>query len=535
MSSESDRLREIHRHDGLLYGLPTKPVVSVPKMNVVGAKAHQYEGRTYTNSGLAIVSKQNPAEAAVNMALRPGTTMVEVGQYEPEDGYDLVHRLGRPLQTVLVNGKQVNCEQDGTLGVIRRVAASKGAKRMVTHEVDQRLPQIAKDMGLELKEDADKFAELGTKSGLNSALYEHCQKHPESKLKPFGVNVRSIGDMLAEVQRLRSHGAGTYIKLDTVGGIVAAGGEGHLAIPLDMDISEAARKIRDMAGQGEFVTGVAQMMLTDYKVLSLSSGQLPDGRFVAYEAHEQTVDGNTADGARPIADKTIFNKLWDMWQDIKVFYEESGITGDQNLNIMCLSDEDYALACQLYGEQNVADMLMVDFNYRAISGTKNAMCRYQEDTGNIFGFDQDFRSRGIRVAPAFAANPHLMFAAGRHVGLKAGKGGNFTVVNMGTFTPSAVRDAHFRDAGLKTQVIAQLAGASRIVDAYEEMLMGGKNAQRLAQEQNLQYIDPAAISELPYGEIGACVYGGMQEVLSYNQNHEKANDRSIQGRIWRRS
>ena len=195
------------------------------------------------------MSRQNPAEAAVNMALRQGTTIVEVGEYEPEDGFDLVHRLGRPLQSVWVNGLHVNCDRTGVVGIVSRIAASKRARRMVTHEVDQRLPEMAARMGLSLEEDASKFAELGTKSGLNSALYEHCQKHPDSTLKPFGLNVMSVGDILQEVERLRSFGVGTYVKLDNVGGIVAAGGEGHLAIPVDMEISEVARKIRDMAGK----------------------------------------------------------------------------------------------------------------------------------------------------------------------------------------------------------------------------------------------------------------------------------------------
>ncbi len=469
----------------LLHGLPTKSVVAVPKMNVVGSKATQYEGRTFANGGVTVVSRQNPVEAAVNMAIRRGTTMLEIGDYEPDDGYDLVHRLGRQLPKVWVDGVEMSCDNLGPIGVVASIARQKGARRMVTHEIDGRLPEIAKRMGLELHEDAEKFAELGTKSGLNSALYDYWQAHPKSVLRPFGLNVRSLGDVLSEVQRLRSSGVGTYIKLDNVGGIVAAGGEGHLAVPLDMDISDVARKIRSMSGDGEFVTGVAQMMLTDYKVLSLSSGRLADGRYVAYEAHEQTVDGNTADGAKPITDKVMFDDLWTMWQDIKDFYQQHGITGDQNLNAMCLSESDYVTACQLYGESNVARMLMVDFNYRAISGTKNAMSRHQEDTGRRFNFNFDFRSRGIKVAPAFAANPHLMFAAGKEVGLSAGIGGNFTVVNMGTFTPKAVVEAHSGGRRLKTQVIAQVADASKKVDMYESMLGDNDLAYSLATGRGL--------------------------------------------------
>jgi hypothetical protein len=264
-------------------------------------------------------------------------------------------------------------------------------------------------------------------------------------------------------------------------------------------------------------------------VLSLSSGQDVTGKFVAYEAHEQTVDGNTADGALPITDPWMRAEFKRFWGEVKSFYEHFGVTGDQNLNAMVLTPEDYAISCLLYGEQHAARMVFVDFNYRAVSGTKNAMARLQEDTGKQMDFGIDFRSRGIKVGPGYAANPHLMFAVGRNMGLKPGRGGNFTVVNMGTFTPHAVAQSPH----LKTQVIANCPDATARVDAYETALMKS-DARAFAYSTRMPYVEPTQVPHMPEVQYNRMVRSGMDQVLNSPNNHEISSGHTLLGNIWTR-
>lgn len=517
------------RTTDFLVGVSSDPVLAIPKMNVVGASAPNYEARTYSNGGAVVVSKQNPAEAAVNAALRPGADIVELGPYADGE-YDLVTKMLNMQGSLTVNGRRQSVRKDGATCFIGQMMRRKGVSRMVTHEVDPRLKMVADEMGLELREDAALSRRLGTKSGLNSAIAEFRGLHPNTMLVPFGNNVFELEAAMLEIARLQTAGKGAYLKLDTVQeGIVAAGGEGHLSIPLGISPDEARRRILAMTGGNTNFMGVTQMQLADYRVLSLSSGQDESGRFVAYEAHEQTVDGNTADGALPIRDPFIFAEFQHFWTDVKRLYEHFAVTGDQNLNAMVLSPEDFAVACALYGEQNAARMVLVDFNYRAVSGTKNAMARLQEDTGRRMDYSQDYRSRGIRVGQPFAANPHLMFAAGNQFGLRAGSGGNFTVVNMGTFTPQAVAG----EKPLKTQVIARCDDASGRIDSYEEFLRNG-NAEVVARSLGMPFVHPSQVPEMNTQQYQQIVRGGMEQVINSQLSYEHAAAQPIQGNLWTR-
>lgn len=512
---------------GFLVGVPMDPVLAVPKIDVVGAGATKYEARTFSNGGAVVVSKQNPAEAAVNVTLRPKADIVELGPYSTGD-YDLVSKMQEPHGHVTVNGRRRSVSKYGVIQSVGRMARQKGVRRMVTHEVDPRLKSFAEEMGLELRENPELCRTLGTKSGLNNAIANYRNSHPETMLVPFGENVSDLGTTMAAVARLQAAGKGAYLKLDTVrGGIVAAGGEGHLSISLDTPPDETKRRILTLTGGETYFMAVTQMQLEKYKVLSLSSGQDQLGKFVAYEAHEQTVDGNTADGALPITDPFLMAEFTRFWRDVKEFYEHFGITGDQNLNAMVLTPEDCAVACSLYGEQNVARMMFVDFNYRAISGTKNAMARLQEDTRMPMDLGKDYRSKGIKVGSRFAANPHLMFAIGRQFGLQAGVGGNFTVVNMGTFTPEAVAEKPF----LKTQVIVQCDDASAKVDSYEVALLHG-DAQALARSLNVPFVDPTQVPHIPAQSYHRTVRRGMEQVLNLSNRHETPSSQNVRGNIW---
>ncbi len=520
---------EVARQTEFLVGVPMEPVLAVPKMDVVGAKATRYEARTFSNRGAVVVSQQNPAEAAVNATLRRGADVVELGPYVG-DHFDLVTKMYEHHDHVIVNGRKQSVRRHGAIRSVGAMARAKGITRMVTHEVDPRLKDVAAEMGLELRENPDLCRTLGTKSGLNAAISEYRDTHPNTSLVPFGTNIHDLDATMAEVARLESVGKGTYLKLDTVrGGIVAAGGEGHLALPLGTSRDEVRKKILAMTGGDTQFMGVAQMQLNNYKVLSLSSGQDKSGKFVAYEAHEQTVDGNTADGALPITDPWMQAEFKRFWGEVKGFYEYFGVTGDQNLNAMVLTSEDYAVACTLYGEQYAARMVFVDFNYRAVSGTKNAMARLQEDTGKRMDFGKDFRSRGIKVAPGFAANPHLMFAIGRDMGLGPGRGGNFTVVNLGTFTPHAVAESPY----LKTQVIANCPDAAARVDAYEATLME-RDVRAFAHSVHMPHVDPAQVPYMPEVQYRRMVRVGMERVLSFKGNYEIQPHQTVHRNIWAR-
>jgi hypothetical protein len=76
------------------------------------------------------------------------------------------------------------------------------------------------------------------------------------------------------------------------------------------------------------------------------------------------------------------------------------------------------------------------------------MARYEEETRRRIDF-RNFRSHGIKVDPFYAANPHLLYAAAAELGLRAGVGGDFAVINMGTFEQDRLRIRPY----FKTQVL----------------------------------------------------------------------------------
>lgn len=526
ISPESHRLTQV--------GIPTAPVIAVAKMDVMGPKTSRYEGRVGVNqNGINVVSQLLPVERAVYGALRPDETFVEVGKYGNGD-YNIANKIINSEPVVYVNGIPQTVGSRGAVELLRRLARQKGVTRMVTHEVSEALPALANEIGVDLLEKPDVYKTLSSKTGLNEAITEYTHKHPNSMLKPFGKNCTDLETVVAEVERLKMMGVGAYLKLDNVRGIVAAGGLGHLSMPIDMDAREIREKILELTqGETQF-DGVTQMLLRGYRVVSLSSGQSTDGTYQVYEAHEQTVDGSSADGAKPIdAGSDLERMLGALWEETRELYKYHGLTGDQNLNAMVLSQDDYMKACEVYGPENCAQMFLTDLNYRAITGTRNAMTRYQSDTGRLIDTNNDYRYRGIKVAPAYAANPHIMIAAGKVCGLNMGRNGNSTVVNMGTFTPDLVAQHHRNHKPLKTHVIAQMPEAEKAIDQYELLLADEGLARDLAEYIQLPYVDPHDARRLSSTEYQEEMRRNVQVVLEQKTRDRQSDvTNAIRGSIW---
>lgn len=500
-----------------LVGVPTTPVVTVPVLRVVGSHATYYESRTFTNGGLVVISNQRAPEAAVNRAIRPGADIIEVGEY-PQGDWDLVNRIMSNDGTVVHNGRTVAVENKGRY--IAGVAQKKGLTRMVTHEQHPSLIGLAQEWNLEYRENVGLFEDLGTKSGLNSALQRYKERHPGSPLGPFGVNFASTREIYVEIARLREYGLGAYIKLDrSETGSVAAGGEGHMAVPLSCSDEEVMRKVSELVGSGEDgkIAGVVQMMIADPKVFSVSSGEEQKGQgHAAYEAHIQTVDGSTADGAMPL-DGSYESKvlLQDVWPEVKRFFGEEGVTGDANINCIALPPEYHRMAKRLYNNDNLAPVVFVDFNYRGISGTKNAMARYQEDTARPMDFSS-FKSKGIKVDKLFAANPHLLYFMAATLGLRSGHGGNLAVINIGTFNPA---DFGSKDK-FKTQVIVN--GTSNPADdvARLEEVLSSPPSPRAMEEidaAGFAYVDALRVAESDQSAYGDFIERSMKHYLALIQ------------------
>ncbi len=514
-------------------GVPTAPVVALAKMDVMGPNTCRYEGRIGVNrGGVNLVSRLLPVERAVYSVLRPWETMVELGEYDDGD-YDITRRLANPKPPVHINGKPTDCgDSKGATSVISRLLKHKGVSRMVTHEIEPLLPQVASDLGVSLHERADLYQTLSSKTGLNKAIATYNETHLASTLRPLGIVCDGVDMVIEEVARLRNLGCGAYLKLDNVRGIVAAGGLGHLAIPTEMSIDDVRCKILSMTNGVTQFDCVTQMLLKDYRVLSLSSGQGVDGSYKVYEAHEQTVDGSSADGARPICDPKLDELLMRLWDDTHDFYKQFGIVGDQNLNAMVLSDLDYQRACEVYGPEKASNIYLTDLNYRAITGTRNAMTRYQGDTGRLLDPYKDYRSRGISVAPIYAANPHVMVAVGKKCGLVMGNGGNSTIVNMGTFTPDAIVKCRDTGGRLKTQVIVQRPGASSAIDRYEALLNDEILAGKTARGLGLPYFDKLEPADLMSATYQREIARGMKEAMGHDTKNKLGEACVIQGNIW---
>ncbi len=422
--------------DEKISGLSDEPVVAVPVLRVVGSHATYYESRTFSNSGLIIVSKQRAPERAINQTIRPNSEIIEVGEY-PLDDYDLINRILCEDGLIIHNGNPVNVENKSDY--IGRTVQNKGLTRIVTHEQHPLLKNLAVQWGLNYRENIGKFEEMGTKSGLNVVLDKYRARHPNTPLGSFGTNFTKSEEVLTEINRLRSFGFGAYIKMDySATGTVAAGGEGHAAFPKDLTDEQIMERFIKEFGypiDGK-MAGVVQMMIPNPKVFSISSGQNEiTGLHTAYESHIQTVDGSTADGAMPLDNtRESLVLLQTLWPEVVQLFKEEDITGDANINCIHLPQNIHEAAKELYNNPNLASVVFVDFNYRGISGTKNAMQRYQEDTNRNVNF-RNFRSKGIKVDRFYAANPHAIFAQAANIGLKSGKGGNFSLINVGTFNP----------------------------------------------------------------------------------------------------
>lgn len=506
-------LQELMRHN--IKGIPTTPVVAVPVLRVVGPHATYYESRTFANGGLVVVSKQRPPESAVNSVLRPNLDIIEVGEYKPEDHWDLVNVINRNDDNhVIHNGERITALDKSAY--ISQVARKKGIARMITHEQHPGLKPLAEAWGLEYREKPERFSELGTKSGLNTALSHYKERHPSSSLGSFGVNFTSHQELIDEILRLKSFEVGAYVKMDySETGTVAAGGEGQLALNFALPVDEIMSKVQQFVGPEDAkIGGVVQIYIPNPVVYSISSGEnTQTGEHAIYEAHKQTADGATADGAMPLPnDSLTFTLLQNVWPEVKRFFRDEGITGDANINCLALPPEYHELAKMLYNNPDLAPIVFVDFNYRGISGTKNAMARYQEDTGGVVNI-ANFRSRGIKVHPFYAENPHLLYLAATSLGLVSGIGGNFAVINMGTFNPP---DFASKDK-FKTQVfVNETPNPGESVDELEELLSHPPNGMlKSFRDAGFGWVEPQAIDPSQYEGYTDFLVHGMRQYVDY--------------------
>lgn len=513
MNMEAVALQELMRKN--IIGIPTAPVVAVPVLRVVGPHATYYESRTSANGGMVVISKQRPPEHAANSVLRPNVDFIEVGAYEDGDDYDLVKRIRRSDDNhVIHNGKKVPVKDKAVY--IAQVAQHRGLTRMVTHEQHPGLQPLAQECGLEYREKPEKFSKLGTKSGLNTALSKYQERHHGSPLGSFGVNFNSQAEVYQEVMRLREYGVGAYVKMDySETGTVAAGGEGQIALNFALPVDEIMSKVQQFAGPEDAkIGGVVQMYIPNPVVYSISSGEnTQTGEHEIYEAHKQTADGATADGAMPLPNDSLTSTLLqNVWPEVKRFFKDEGITGDANINCLALPPEYHELAKKIYNNPDLAPIVFVDFNYRGISGTKNAMARCQEDTGGIVNI-ANFRSRGIKVHPFYAANPHLLYLAATSLGLVSGKRGNFAVINMGTFNPP---DFASKDK-FKTQVFVNgTINPGQDVDKLEELLSHSPNGMlKSFDDAGFRWIEPQAIDPSQYPNYTDFLVQGMKLYVDY--------------------
>ncbi len=498
--------REPGKNYPIAAAIPDEPVVATPKIDVVGPEARRYESRTFANDGVLVVSRQRPPERAVNRTYRPGVDIIEVGEY-PTGDYDLINRILDDSEIPILNG--VPMPNTDNISLIGRVISSKGVTRIATHEQDERLVELAREWGIDYPENWDIFRSITTKSGLNNALAAYKERHPTANVSAFGRNFKDFGELVTEVDALTKHGFGAYIKMDFAPkGNVNAGGEGQILLPKDSPLEENLGKLHAFIESGHYgqlapLTGVAQIAIPDPTVFSMSSGQDRNGTYQLYEAHIQTQDGNTAAGAKPLLnDNNTQILIEQVWPDIIRFYEENGIRGRQNMNYICIPEDMLERIRRYYDDTRIEPVVAIDLNYRAISGTLNAMARYQEETGRPVDLT-NFRSDGIKVHSFYAANPHLIYAVGRGLGLNSGRGGNFSVINMGTFEPSRLTGQdHF-----KTQILVSgTLNPERDVQCMREMVYEAPSSSQRSRftDQGFRYLTQhlaSAIDEDSYTEF----------------------------------
>ncbi|MDQ3239423.1 MAG: hypothetical protein M3P33_02775, partial [bacterium] len=399
------------------------PTVCVPKMDVVGSHAGNYEGRTSCNRGILVIARQKPAEALANRIFRPNSTIVEVGPHQ-NNCYDILRRLEDNNGDVRVDGVPVigaGNKVDFIGSLIRR----KGIKVMATHEQDERLWKLAAEWGVSYLEDHRLFEVVSTKSGFNMMLDQYKSRNPDTLIHSLGRVFENVEQLIDEVERLVSFGESAYIKFDFApGGQVNCGGEGQLCVSSNLYRDDRIREIYKFIGEGGYdltnLRGVVQLAIPSPTILSMSSGQNELGEYEVYEAHVQLQDGNTASGAMPLSRSEYSDYLLNyLWPEMARFYRDVGVVGRQNLNYICIPPGMLDKARLIYGNPNLPPIIPIDLNYRAIAGTINAMARWEEETERRIDMAR-FQSKSIKVHASYAANPHLMYELARNNGMLAG-------------------------------------------------------------------------------------------------------------------
>ncbi len=460
-------------------GLPTQPVL------VMEAIAPHYdnsedEARNAVHGGVLMVSSTTPAERIMRNVLRPQSHLIELGAY-PVDDYDITHRVSATDGKLRHNGIEIDAisKERYIADLCRRL----GVTRALLHLHTADLIETAQRMSIGVDESLNVYQVLGRKSDLNRTFRTFQETHPGSTIGAFGLEFVGMDEMAKEIIRLSEHGMRACIKFDEIKpGEILNGGWGVHFLP---DISEFAqidelrayidRHLRQRGYEGGPLSGVVQMYAPENRILSISSGRDSTGNYRIYESHIQSqVTHNTNGGKIITSDGAIALRhnshtqelLLRIWPQITEYYRDNGVTGDQNMNFIVLPHDALHIARKLYDNPHLSSVIPMDFNPRAISGTKAAMGRFIEETKRPVNFD-NFCGRSITIDPFYAANPHVLHHIARQHGLHAGVNGNFSVTSLGKLKPENIRQR----GSLTVKMFAQdMQDPSEVLTTLEHVL-----------------------------------------------------------------
>lgn len=503
-----------------VIGIHPEAVAAFPFVgeNITPDGMRKVEDRTPTHRGPVVESKRTPLEMGVDRALDRGRVVIEVGPYS-EPGDRLANRILDEDGWLRLDGQ--NMPGYGKRELIGHVVRNMGVDRVMLHNVAPDLVEIAESVGLQSRESVEAYEEYGGKTALNKALERFSSRYDNATLGAFGRNFQGLEEAWSEVIRLRSHGAEAYLKLDRfdASGPYLTSGIGQMLIDGQAPVDEARARMEQLFGQGgrsgiESAQGVVQLFVPENSILSLSTGRDPeDGGFVIYEAHTQRQvqkqDGNFAfDGAQPLANNEHSHRLLhETWPQLRQLLTDSGIPGDQNIDIMVIPPAFRDLGRELYGNDRLSDQVLIDLNLRPISGTRTAMSRFVEETGRAINLEK-FVLGSVPVDSWYAANPHMIYVAAASLDLRAGPGGNFAATNIGGLTPEAVQRSYEAKEPLSFQAFIQ-----DVEDPEAAMKQLAHRLQEPPRSNGRQLIHPKEAPDKDEHVYAEIVRKGVEEVV----------------------
>ncbi len=411
-----------------IMGIGTQAVLAIPFMDGLNSVTRNYESRTATNGGILVTRSQTPAEAALHKVLRPNSEVIEVGNNPRRN---LVQCILNNDGNLLFDG--VPAASLNKLEGIKLEADRRKISRIVSHQQDERVVAIAKELGLRHEENVEVFKIYTTKSGFNTALREYFGG--VGAIGPLGTTFKTQADIVREYKRLEKKKVGAIIKFDYSGkGLVMSGTADPLILEVGLDDTTIFNRISTFLAREHIHTlrGEIQMYIPEHVVVSISSGTNENGEIDIYESHIQTQRNGSADGAVPLQNnKTTYELLVEAWPKIADLYKKLGMTGSHNINFLIMPPEAHKIAQSLYGD-TLSHIVAIDCNYRPISGTLNAMQRLQEETHMPIN-QANFISKSIEIPSNLAGNLHVFFHIAAMCGLRPGNQGNFSLIKASGF------------------------------------------------------------------------------------------------------